>query len=143
MNAPDEADIEAVAMIVGYHLAAIVSGNNQPHMSGDPRNRLPSHKRRWFDHACNSASAAAIAALRGGGWQRVPEGWKLVPSVPEGWMPMVHTWQDCMDFDAHMLNRLSVQEPTHRALLFQRVAGKLEELAMLRASSAAAPEPPA
>lgn len=91
----------------------------------------------------HSDAVAAIAALRERGWQRVPDGWTLVPSVPEGWMPMVHTWQDCMDFDAHMLNRLSVQEPTHRALLFQRVAGKLEELAMLRASSAAAPEPPA
>lgn len=85
---------------------------------------------------------AAIAALRAQGWRAVPEGWTLVPSVPDGWLPMSHTWQDCMDFDAHMLNRLSASETTHRALLFQRVAGKLEELAMLRASKAAAPEPP-
>lgn len=54
--------------ILGYHFATLVSGNNQPHMSGDPRNRLPSHRRRHFDDACESAADAILASLsdRGG-----------------------------------------------------------------------------
>lgn len=59
---------EAVANVVGYHMAAVVSGNNQPCMSGDPRDRIGPGKRRWFDDACRGAADAAIAALRESGW---------------------------------------------------------------------------
>lgn len=42
--------------------APLASGNNMPCMSGDPRERLPSHKRRAFDDA-TSALATSIRNL--------------------------------------------------------------------------------
>jgi hypothetical protein len=55
-------DIDELAELIGYHFASVVSGNDQPHMSGDPRNRITSPlKRRHFDDACRS-TAEAIAA---------------------------------------------------------------------------------
>ena len=44
--------------------APLVSRNNQPCMSGDPRDRLHSHTRRDFDDA-TSALAAAIRGRKG------------------------------------------------------------------------------
>jgi hypothetical protein len=41
-----------IADEVGYRFAALVSGNNQPHMSGDPRARIAGSRRRQFDDAC-------------------------------------------------------------------------------------------
>jgi hypothetical protein len=58
-------DRDEIARTIGYHLAAQVSGNNQPHMSGDPRNRLPAHRRRQFDDACLNAADAVLKQLRG------------------------------------------------------------------------------
>lgn len=56
-------DIVAMAEIIGRHLAASVTGNNQPHMSGDPRNRIQPVRRRHFDEACQSAAEAICASL--------------------------------------------------------------------------------
>lgn len=53
---------ERVAETIGWYLACVVAGNNQPHMSGDPRNRVPPGKRRSFDDAC-LACADAILSL--------------------------------------------------------------------------------
>jgi hypothetical protein len=38
--------------------ATFVSGNKQPCMSGDPRDRLHPHQRRWFDDAMREVAAA-------------------------------------------------------------------------------------
>lgn len=48
---------------VGF--ASLVSGNRQPCMSGDVRDRLHRHVRRDFDYATASL-AAAIRSLKGG-----------------------------------------------------------------------------
>jgi len=65
--------------LIEWHFAALVSGNNMPHMSGDPRARLHPGQRRRL----NDASRAALAALRqhrpdvaavldgDGGWQPI------------------------------------------------------------------------
>jgi hypothetical protein len=37
--------------------ATFVSGNKQPCMSGDPRDRLHPHQRRWFDDAMREVAA--------------------------------------------------------------------------------------
>jgi len=59
---PDEImrEVERLAGIIGYHMAAIVSRNNQPCMSGDPRDRIPQALRREFDRACFSAADAIL-----------------------------------------------------------------------------------
>jgi hypothetical protein len=63
--------VEAIARYVEGHggvipgtavFAPLISGNNQPCMSGDGRDRLLPHKRRLFDDA-TSELAAAIRAL--------------------------------------------------------------------------------
>jgi len=46
--------------LIEWHFAALVSGNNMPHMSGDPRARLHPGQRRRL----NDAARAALAALR-------------------------------------------------------------------------------
>lgn len=53
--------VQELAEIIGYHLASMVSGNNQPHMSGDPRQRIQPARRRQFDDACQSAAEAVLA----------------------------------------------------------------------------------
>jgi hypothetical protein len=58
--------LEKLASIVGYHMAAMVSGNNQPDMSGDPRNRIHPARRRAFDDACRRTAEAVLAALAKG-----------------------------------------------------------------------------
>jgi len=45
--------------------APIVSGNNMPSMSGDNRDRMPTHLRQRFDTATNNL-ATAIRALKEG-----------------------------------------------------------------------------
>lgn len=55
---------DEIANIIGYHMAALVSRNNQPHMSGDPRARLHPHERRRFDDACNEAADRIVEALK-------------------------------------------------------------------------------
>jgi hypothetical protein len=57
-------DRQKVIDLIGYHFAALVSGNNQPHMSGDPRARLLPHVRRRFDDACETAAEAILALPR-------------------------------------------------------------------------------
>lgn len=57
------ADVKQIADIVGYHMAAIVSRNNQPDMSGDQRARMPHGLRRQFDDACAATADAIRAAL--------------------------------------------------------------------------------
>lgn len=57
----DEELVERMARVIGYHLAALVSGNRMPHMSGDPRNRLPSHILRRFDDQCAEAARAILS----------------------------------------------------------------------------------
>ncbi len=52
---------EAIARIIGYHCASIVSGNNMPDMSGDPRKRIQPARRRQFDAACEHAADAILA----------------------------------------------------------------------------------
>jgi hypothetical protein len=52
---------EKIADIIGYHMASLVSGNNQPDMSGDPRARLHAHVRRRFDDACREAAGKIVA----------------------------------------------------------------------------------
>lgn len=54
---------EELAETIGRSIACMVSGNNQPHMSGDPRNRLSPLKRRHFDEACDNAAEAVLARL--------------------------------------------------------------------------------
>lgn len=56
--------IERVARAIGYGMASTVSGNNMPHMSGDPRDRIPPVRRKAFDRAVMLAASAAIAAMR-------------------------------------------------------------------------------
>ena len=63
--------LEAVARAVAYHMASVVARNNQPHMSGDPRERVPASLRREFDDGCLEAARAAIAALDAGGWRPI------------------------------------------------------------------------
>ena len=46
--------------LIEWHFAALVSGNNMPHMSGDPRARLHPGQRRRL----NDAARAALASLR-------------------------------------------------------------------------------
>jgi hypothetical protein len=48
---------------IGYYFAALVSHNNQPHMSGDPRNRLSPHVRRRFDDTCEELADYFITIL--------------------------------------------------------------------------------
>lgn len=55
---------EELAETIGRSIACMVSGNNMPHMSGDPRNRLSPLKRRHFDEACDNAAEAVLARLR-------------------------------------------------------------------------------
>jgi hypothetical protein len=62
-EAQDSVTVERIADIIGWYTAATVSGNNQPHMSGDPRNRLHGSRRRHFDDACKAAAEAIRAAL--------------------------------------------------------------------------------
>lgn len=57
-------DREAVAHELGYRFATLVSGNNQPHMSGDPRARLLPHIRRRFDEACDETADTILSLLR-------------------------------------------------------------------------------
>lgn len=52
---------ERIIEVVGYHFAALVSGNRMPHMSGDPRSRLPAHERRRFDEACEACADAILS----------------------------------------------------------------------------------
>lgn len=52
-----------LAELIGYHLASVCSGNNMPHMSGDPRNRIPPGRRRHFDDACLSAAEAVVSSF--------------------------------------------------------------------------------
>lgn len=59
---------DQIAEVIGRHLAIHVSRNRMPHMSGDPRMRLPDHIRESFDLACQEA-ADAIMALDG--WQTI------------------------------------------------------------------------
>lgn len=62
--------------LIEWHFAALVSGNNMPHMSGDPRARLHPGQRRRL----NDAARAALAALR----QHRPD----VAAVLGGWQPI-------------------------------------------------------
>lgn len=57
--------VERGARAIGYHFAALVSGNNMPHMSGDPRARISPAKRRQFDDCANEAARACILAALG------------------------------------------------------------------------------
>jgi hypothetical protein len=71
LNEPQEVpDRQKVIDLIGYHFAVLVSGNNQPHMSGDPRARLLPHVRRRFDDACEATAEAILALSRP---QRVPQ----------------------------------------------------------------------
>lgn len=63
--------VEIVAREIGHTFASLVSGNNQPVMSGDPRDRLQPHIRRRFDDACNEATLAALRAIEGAGYKVV------------------------------------------------------------------------
>lgn len=56
--------VEKLAAVIGYHFAALVSRNNQPCMSGDPRDRLLPHHRRQFDSACQEAARAVIEGMQ-------------------------------------------------------------------------------
>lgn len=57
---------------VGYYFASLISGNNQPHMSGDPRARLHGERRRRFDETCLEVVDTISAALRSGGAAQPP-----------------------------------------------------------------------
>lgn len=49
---------------IGKTLASFVSGNNQPDMSGDDRNRIRfPHIRDRYDRACESLAAEILAAV--------------------------------------------------------------------------------
>ena len=48
---------------VGYRFASVISGDNMPHASGDPRRRIQGTRRRWFDEACTDVVDMIIAAL--------------------------------------------------------------------------------
>ena len=63
--------VEIVAREIGHTFASLVSGNNQPVMSGDPRDRLQPHIRRRFDDACNEATLATLRAIEGAGYKVV------------------------------------------------------------------------
>jgi len=54
---------EKLIEMIGYSFALVVSGNNQPHMSGDPRMRIPPIKRRHFDDACDALADKLLAEL--------------------------------------------------------------------------------
>ncbi len=56
--------LELIKTRIGYAMASVVSGNNQPDMSGDPRNRLSPLRRRHFDEAVEYAAEGAIEAYR-------------------------------------------------------------------------------
>lgn len=64
--------VDRLAETIGRYLASEVSGNNQPCMSGDPRDRLHPHRRRHFDSACREAAEASIQALSAAGIALVP-----------------------------------------------------------------------
>lgn len=55
---------EQIADLIGKRLVTHISGNNQPDMSGDNRNRLPPHRRRRYDEACLELADQIIAALK-------------------------------------------------------------------------------
>lgn len=54
---------EHIIELIGYRFGALVSGNNMPHMSGDPRARIPQHRRRHFDDACADCADEILKAL--------------------------------------------------------------------------------
>lgn len=54
---------DQIAEIIGYQLATLVSGNNMPDMSGDPRKRIPPRVRRKYDDACNEAADKILEYL--------------------------------------------------------------------------------
>lgn len=54
--------VRGIAQIVSYHLVSVVSGDSQPHMSGDQRNRIPPVRRRHFDDGCAEAAKAILAS---------------------------------------------------------------------------------
>jgi hypothetical protein len=60
---PDSAE-DRIADMIGYYLAAVVSGNNQPDMSGDPRKRIPAARRRHFDDSCRACAQAIAEVVR-------------------------------------------------------------------------------
>lgn len=71
---------DKIASTIGYYLASVVSGNNQPCMSGDPRDRIQPARRRHFDQACHAAAEAVLAAL---GLTPTP-----VAAEPVAWQPI-------------------------------------------------------
>jgi hypothetical protein len=57
-------DQNRIADIIGWYMASLVAGNNQPDMGGDPRNRIPAGaRRRHFDDACQAAAQAVITTV--------------------------------------------------------------------------------
>lgn len=65
--------IDVIAEAIGYVLASQVSGNNMPDMSGDPRNRLPPHKRERFNKGCSEAARDVIKAIDQAGYVVAPK----------------------------------------------------------------------
>jgi hypothetical protein len=55
-------DRQKLADEIGFRFAALISGNNQPHMSGDPRARLHGERRRRFDETCLEVADLVLAA---------------------------------------------------------------------------------
>lgn len=64
MSVSDEKLIEAMELAIGYSMASLVSSNNMPDMSGDPRKRMPPHLRKRFDQRVRVAAEEALAAYR-------------------------------------------------------------------------------
>lgn len=62
LDAPETRD--AIAKLAGYNFALLVANNRQPCMSGDPRDRLPEHRRREFEIAERDTADAIIALLK-------------------------------------------------------------------------------
>jgi len=68
---------EQIARLIGYNFASLVSRNNMPDMSGDPRKRIPAHERRRFDDACEETADQLLALL-----PSLPDGFVAVPLEP-------------------------------------------------------------
>lgn len=64
---------EKIIELIGYRFGALVSGNNQPHMSGDPRARIVGERRRHFDDACADCADEILKAFAVGDNQQLKQ----------------------------------------------------------------------
>lgn len=55
---------EEIAELIGRRMASLISGNNQPDMSGDPRARIIGTRRRWYDEACLELADQILSGIK-------------------------------------------------------------------------------